>query len=34
LRTTIRLGGRLPEEAVAPEMMAPPLEAFRAWRRD
>ena len=33
LRTMIRLGGRLPEEAVVPEMMAPLLEAFRAWRR-
>ncbi len=33
LRTTIRLSGRLPEEAVPPEAMAPLLEAFRAWRR-
>jgi predicted anti-sigma-YlaC factor YlaD len=33
LRTTIRLSGRLPEEAVPPETMAPLLEAFRAWRR-
>lgn len=33
LRTTIRLSGRLPEEAVAPETMTPLLEAFRAWRR-
>ena len=34
LRTTIRLSGRLPEEPVPPETMAPLLEAFRAWRRD
>jgi anti-sigma factor RsiW len=34
LRTTIRLSGRLPEEAVAAATMAPLLEAFRAWRRD
>jgi predicted anti-sigma-YlaC factor YlaD len=33
LRTTIRLSGRLSQEAVAPEAMAPLLEAFRAWRR-
>ena len=33
LRTTIRLSGRLPEEPVPPEAMAPLLEAFRAWRR-
>ena len=33
LRTTIRLTGRVSEEAVAPEAMAPLLEAFRAWRR-
>ncbi len=33
LRTTIRLNGRLPEEAVSAEAMAPLLEAFRAWRR-
>jgi anti-sigma factor RsiW len=33
LRTTIRLTGRLPEEAVPAEAMAPLLEAFRAWRR-
>jgi anti-sigma factor RsiW len=33
LRVTIRLGGRLSEEAAAPEAMAPLLEAFRAWRR-
>jgi predicted anti-sigma-YlaC factor YlaD len=33
LRTTIRLTGRLSEEAVPPEAMAPLLEAFRAWRR-
>jgi len=33
LRVTIRLSGRLPEEAVSPETMAPLLEAFRAWRR-
>jgi anti-sigma factor RsiW len=33
LRTTIRLSGRLSEETVSPEAMAPLLEAFRAWRR-
>jgi anti-sigma factor RsiW len=33
LRTTIRLSGRLPEEAVTEATMAPLLEAFRAWRR-
>jgi anti-sigma factor RsiW len=33
LRTSIRLSGRLPEEAVAPETPAPLLEAFRAWPR-
>ena len=33
LRTTIRLSGRLPDEAVSPQAMAPLLEAFRAWRR-
>jgi anti-sigma factor RsiW len=33
LRITIRLSGRLLEEAVSPEAMAPLLEAFRAWRR-
>jgi predicted anti-sigma-YlaC factor YlaD len=33
LRTTIRLSGRLSEQAVPPETMAPLLEAFRAWRR-
>jgi anti-sigma factor RsiW len=33
LRVTIRLSGRLSEEAVSPETMAPLLEAFRAWRR-
>jgi len=33
LRTTVRLSGRLPEEAVSSEAMAPLLEAFRAWRR-
>ena len=33
LRTTIRLTGRLPEEAVSSEAMAPLLETFRAWRR-
>jgi anti-sigma factor RsiW len=33
LRTTIRLSGRLPEEAVAHATMAPLLEAFRAWHR-
>ena len=34
LRTIIRLGGRLPEEAVSAKKMAPLLGAFRAWRRD
>jgi predicted anti-sigma-YlaC factor YlaD len=33
LRVTIRLSGRLSEEAVSPETMGPLLEAFRAWRR-
>jgi anti-sigma factor RsiW len=33
LRITIRLSGRLSEEAVSPEAMAPLLEAVRAWRR-
>ena len=33
LRVTIRLSGRLSEEAVPSEAMAPLLEAFRAWRR-
>jgi predicted anti-sigma-YlaC factor YlaD len=33
LRVTIRLSGRLSEEAVSSEAMAPLLEAFRAWRR-
>jgi anti-sigma factor RsiW len=33
LRTTIRLSGRLPEEAVSEVTMAPLLEAFRAWHR-
>ena len=33
LRITVRLSGRLSEEAVSPEAMAPLLEAFRAWRR-
>ena len=33
LRDTIRLSGRLSQEAVSPEAMAPLLEAFRAWRR-
>ena len=33
LRVTIRLSGRLPEDSVSPEAMAPLLEAFRAWRR-
>jgi anti-sigma factor RsiW len=33
LRTTIRLSGRLPEEAVSEATMAPLLEAFRAWHR-
>jgi predicted anti-sigma-YlaC factor YlaD len=33
LRTTIRLSGRLPAEAVPPEAMAQLLEAFRGRRR-
>ena len=33
LHATIGLSGRLSEEAVSPEAMAPLLEAFRAWRR-
>jgi predicted anti-sigma-YlaC factor YlaD len=33
LRVTIRLSGRLTEDAVSAEGMAPLLEAFRAWRR-
>ena len=33
LRVTIRLSGRLSEDAVSAEEMAPLLEAFRAWRR-
>jgi predicted anti-sigma-YlaC factor YlaD len=33
LRVTMRLSGRLPEEAVSPEAMAPLLAAFRRWRR-
>jgi predicted anti-sigma-YlaC factor YlaD len=33
LRVTIRLSGRLSEETVSPEAMAPLLKAFRAWRR-
>ena len=33
LRVTIRLSGRLSEEAVSAEAMAPLLAAFRAWRR-
>jgi anti-sigma factor RsiW len=33
LRDTIRLSGRLSQEAVAAEAMAPLLEVFRAWRR-
>jgi anti-sigma factor RsiW len=33
LRVTMRLSGRLPEEAVSQEAMAPLLEAFRGWRR-
>ena len=33
LRVTIRLSGRLTEEAVSSGAMAPLLEAFRAWRR-
>ena len=32
LRVTIRLSGRLSEDAVSAEGMAPLLEAFRAWR--
>ena len=34
LRITIRLTGRLTEEAVSPKVMAPLLEAFRAWHRE
>jgi predicted anti-sigma-YlaC factor YlaD len=34
LETTVRLTGRLTEEAVSPEAMAPLLEAFRAWHRE
>lgn len=33
LRVTIRLSGRLSEDVVSSEAMAPLLEAFRAWRR-
>ena len=33
LRTTIRLSGRLSEDAVPAEAMAALLETFRAWRR-
>jgi anti-sigma factor RsiW len=33
LRVTIRLSGRLSEDAVSATAMAPLLEAFRAWRR-
>jgi predicted anti-sigma-YlaC factor YlaD len=33
LRVTIRLSGRLTEDAVSAEGIAPLLEAFRAWRR-
>ena len=33
LRVTIGLSGRLSEEAVSAEAMAPLLEVFRAWRR-
>jgi predicted anti-sigma-YlaC factor YlaD len=33
LRVTVRLSGRLSEEAVSQEAMAPLLEAFRGWRR-
>ncbi len=33
LRVTIGLSGRLSEEAVSAQAMAPLLEAFRAWRR-
>jgi anti-sigma factor RsiW len=32
LRVTVRLSGRLPEEALSQEAMAPLLEAFRGWR--
>jgi predicted anti-sigma-YlaC factor YlaD len=34
LRTTIRLTGRLTEQAVPPEAMAALLEAFRTWHPD
>jgi anti-sigma factor RsiW len=34
LRATVRLSGRLPDEAVPAAAMAPLLAAFRAWRRD
>ena len=34
LRTTIRLTGRLTEEAVPPEAMTALGEVFRAWRQD
>ena len=34
LRIIIRLGGRLPVEAVSAEEMAALLQAFRAWCRD
>lgn len=34
LRTTIRLTGRLTEQAVPPEAMAALLEAFRTWHQD
>jgi predicted anti-sigma-YlaC factor YlaD len=34
LRTTIRLTGRLTEQAVPPEAMAALLGAFRTWRGD
>ena len=33
LRVTMRLSGRLSEEAVSQEAMAPLLAAFRRWRR-
>lgn len=34
LRTTIRLTGRLTEQAVPPEAMTALLGAFRTWRED
>jgi predicted anti-sigma-YlaC factor YlaD len=34
LETTVRLTGRLTDGAVSPKVMAPLLEAFRAWHRE